>query len=59
VNTNPNSIYHDDVLLRHGPSFGARYDFTDAIGIKTQFDHTIRKGQPDLDGLQMQLVFAF
>jgi len=59
VNTNPNSIYHDDVLLRHGPSFGARYDFNDAIGIKTQLDHTIRKGQPDLDGLQMQLVFAF
>jgi hypothetical protein len=59
VNTNPNSIYHADVLLRHGPSFGARYDFTDAIGFKTQLDHTVRKGEPDLNGLQMQLVFAF
>jgi hypothetical protein len=59
VNTNPNSIYHDDVLLRYGPSFGARYDFTDAIGFKTQLDHTIRKGEPDLNGLQMQLAFAF
>ena len=59
VNTNPNSIYHDDVLLRHGPSFGARYDFTDAIAFKTQLDHTIRKNKPDLNGLQMQLAFAF
>ena len=59
VNTNPNSIYHDDVLLRHGPSFGARYDFTDAIAFKIQLDHTIRKGQSDLNGLQMQLAFAF
>ena len=59
VNTNPNSIYHDDILLRHGPAFGARYDFTDAIGFKTQLEHTIRKGKPDLNGLQMQLVFAF
>ncbi len=59
ANTNPNSIYHDDVLLRYGPSFGARYDFTDAIGFKTQLDHTVRKNEPDLNGLQMQLVFAF
>ena len=59
VNTNANSIYHDDVLLRHGPSFGARYDFTDAVAFKTQLDHTIRKGKPDLNGLQMQVAFAF
>jgi hypothetical protein len=59
VNTNPNSIYHDDVLLRHGPSFGTRYDLTDSIAFKTQLDHTIRKGKPDLNGLQMQLAFAF
>src|SRR5882724_2614206 len=58
VNTNINSSYNDDVLLRHGPSFGARYDFTAAIGFKAQLDHTIRKGKPDLNGLQMQLVFA-
>jgi len=59
VNTNPNSIYGGDILLRHGPSFGARYDVTEAIAFKTQLDHTIRKGQADLNGLQMQLAFAF
>ena len=58
TNTNPRSIF-EDVLLRHGPSFGARYDFNDNIAFKTQLDHTIRKGKPDLNGLQLQLAFAF
>ena len=59
ANLNVNSIYHDDVLLRHGPSFGVRYDFTDSVAFKTQLDHTIRTGKPDLNGLQMQLAFSF
>lgn len=59
ANTNLSSSYHDDILLRYGPSFGARYDFTDGIAFKTQLDHTIRKSKPDLNGLQMQLSFAF
>ena len=58
ANTNPRSIF-EDVLLRHGPSFGARYDFNDNIAFKTQLDHTIRKSKPDLNGLQLQLAFAF
>jgi hypothetical protein len=49
----------DDVDLRYGPSFGVRYDFTDSIAFKTQLDHTVRKGEPDLNGLHMQLVFKF
>jgi hypothetical protein len=49
----------EDVALRHGPSFGARYDFNDFIAFTTQFDHTLRKGQPDLNGLHLQLAFAF
>ncbi len=48
-----------DVTLRHGPSFGARYDFNDNLAFKTQLDHTVRKAQPDLNGLQMQLAFTF
>jgi hypothetical protein len=49
----------DDVDLRYGPSLGVRYDFNNSIAFKTQFDHTVRKGQPDLNGLHMQLVFKF
>jgi hypothetical protein len=48
-----------EVALRQGPSFGARYDFDDFIAFKTQFDHTLRKGQPDLNGLHLQLAFTF
>jgi hypothetical protein len=49
----------DDIDLRYGPSFGVRYDFNDSIALKTQLDHTVRKGEPDLNGLHMQLVFRF
>jgi hypothetical protein len=58
ANTNPSSILRD-ILLRHGPSFGFRYDLNDNIAFKAQLDHTIRKGQEDLNGLQMQLAFTF
>lgn len=58
INANPGSVL-EDISLRHGPSFGARYDFSDNIAFKTQLDHTLRKGQPDLNGLHLQLAFAF
>lgn len=51
--------FFEDVLLRYGPSFGARYDFNDNIAFKTQLDHTARENKPDLNGLQMQLAFLF
>lgn len=59
VKANPNSIYHDEVLLRHGPSFGLRYDPNESVAFKTQLDHVIRKSLPDLNGVQVQLSFAF
>jgi hypothetical protein len=58
VNANRGSFL-EDVLLRHGPSFGARYDFNDFIAFEAQLDHTLREGLPDLSGLHFQLAFAF
>jgi hypothetical protein len=58
VNANQNSIFND-VLLRHGPSVGVRFDFNDFVAFKAQFDHMIRKDQPALDGLHLQLAFTF
>jgi hypothetical protein len=58
ANSNSNSIF-DDVGLRYGPSFGARYDLNDYIAFKAQLDHTVRRGQPDLNGLQLQFAFTF
>ena len=58
INANPGSLF-EDIALRQGPSFGARWDFNDSIAFKTQLDHTLRKGQPDLNGLHLQLAFTF
>lgn len=59
VNTNPNEEIFDDVGLRYGPSFGARYDFDDNIAVKAQLDHTVRGGEPNLNGLHLQMAFTF
>jgi hypothetical protein len=58
INANQKGMF-DDVALRHGPSFGTRYDLNDFIAFKAQLDHTLRKGQADLNGLHFQLAFAF
>jgi len=59
VNASPNNLIYDDVGLRFGPSFGARYDLNSYIAFTAQLDHTVRRGEPDLNGLQLQLAFAF
>jgi hypothetical protein len=59
VNASPRNPIYNDIGLRYGPSFGARYDLNDFIAFKAQLDHTIRRGEPDLDGLHFQLAFTF
>lgn len=59
VNASPRNLIYDDVGLRFGPSFGSRYDFNDYIAFKAQLDQTARRGEPDLDGLQLQVAFTF
>jgi hypothetical protein len=59
VNASSNDSIYNDVGLRFGPSFGARYDLNDYIAFKAQLDHTVRRDQPDLNGLQLQLAFTF
>jgi hypothetical protein len=59
VNASSNNSIYNDIGLRAGPSFGARYDLNDYIAFKAQLDNTVRRGEPDLDGLQLQLAFTF
>jgi len=59
VNSSPRDLIYDDVGLRWGPSFGARYDVNDYIAFKAQLDHTARRGLPDLNGLHLQFAFTF
>ncbi len=58
ANSNSNSTF-SDVGLRHGPSFGVRYDLNDYMAFKAQLDHMVRGGEPDLNGLQLQWAFTF
>jgi hypothetical protein len=58
IHANQDSLFQD-IALRYGPSFGARYDINDNIAFKVQLDHTIRQGQPDLNGFHVQLAFKF
>lgn len=59
INASQRNTIFDDVGLRAGPSFGARYDLNDSIAFKAQLDHTQREGLPDLNGLHLQVAFAF
>ena len=58
MNANEGSLF-SDIALRHGPSFGARYDFNNNIAFKAQLDRMFRKGKPDVNGLHLQLAFTF
>jgi hypothetical protein len=59
VNATSNNLIYDDVGLRLGPSFGARYDLNDYMAFTAQLDHTVRRDLPDLNGLQLQWAFTF
>ena len=59
MNASPRNIIYDDVGLRYGPSFGARYDLNDYFAFKAQFDHTLRRGLPDLNGMHLQMAVTF
>jgi hypothetical protein len=59
VNASPQNLTYNDVGLRYGPSFGARYDVTEYCAFKVQFDNTARRGLPDLNGLHLQLSGTF
>lgn len=59
VNANSQNSIYNDIGLRYGPSFGARYDLNDYIAFKAQLDHTVRGGLPDLNGLHLQMAVTF
>lgn len=48
-----------DVGLRAGPSVGLRYDASESVAIKLQFDHTTLRNQPGINGLTGQVGFTF
>jgi hypothetical protein len=59
INTSTQNEIYEDIGLRYGPSFGARYDINDFLAFKAQLDRTARRGLPDLNGLHLQLSGTF
>jgi hypothetical protein len=48
-----------DVALRHGPSAGLRFDASESVALKFQYDYTFLRNQPGIDTLALQLGFTF
>lgn len=52
-------LYGASIGLRHGPSTGIRYDFTDFAAFKVEYYKLLRRAQPDVDGVRADLAFTF
>jgi hypothetical protein len=52
-------VFFSDVGLRHGPSFGVRYDMSDFVALKLQYDYTLLRGDQSFHSLGLQAGFTF
>jgi hypothetical protein len=52
-------LFGTSIGLRHGPSTGIRYDFTDFAAFKLEYYRLIRRGQLDVNGLRADIAFTF
>jgi hypothetical protein len=59
VNVAQNEPVFPDVSLRHGPSLGIRFDPSESVALKFQYDYTFLRNQPGVNALTMQLGFTF
>ena len=59
VNVAKDEPIFPDVGLRYGPSVGLRYDATESVALKFQYDYTSLRNQPGFSGLDLQLGFTF
>jgi hypothetical protein len=59
VNVSNNEPIFPDVQLRHGPSAGLRFDASESVALKFQYDYTFLRSQPGVNSLALQLGFTF
>jgi hypothetical protein len=45
--------------LQYGPSAGLRFDASEAVALKLQYDRTAFRHQPSVNGLALQFAFTF
>jgi hypothetical protein len=59
VNASGTEPIFPDIGLRHGPSLGLRYDASESVALKLQYDHTFMREQPATNALGLQVGFTF
>lgn len=59
VNESPQEPMFPFIGLQHGPSLGLRYDASEAVALKLQYDRTMFRQQPSVNDLQLQFAFTF
>jgi hypothetical protein len=59
VNVANNEPVFPDVSLRHGPSLGVRFDPSESVALKLQYDYTFLRNQPGVSALNLQVGFTF
>lgn len=59
INASPNEPIFPDIGLRAGPSAGVRYDASESVALKLQYDFTSLRSQNSVQGLQAQVGFTF
>ena len=59
VNASNREPIFPDVALRHGPSAGLRYDASESVALKFQYDYTFLRAQDGISQLALQLGFTF
>ena len=48
-----------DIKLRQGPSVGIRFDASESVALKLQYDYTVLRQQAAVSGLALQIGFTF
>jgi hypothetical protein len=59
INAANNEPIFPDIRLRHGPSVGIRYDASESVALKLQYDYTALRGQDAINALALQVGFTF
>ena len=59
INASPNEPIFPDIGLRAGPSVGLRYDASESVALKLQYDYTSMRNQHAIQGLAAQVGFTF
>jgi hypothetical protein len=59
INASSQEPIFPDIQLRAGPSAGVRYDASESVALKLQYDYTALRNQHATQGLEAQVGFTF